>query len=413
MWHGAPYRIWAEPLILKVQKENYTFTLEINSDGEPEFTIMNGEKVIKSVPAAYKKDEDVVGLRNKGTELKKQVSRIRKSLEEAMIRQDAFTMEEVVGLSRHPILSAFFRKLVLTGNNVTGLPGIDGKSLTGPDGERHEVSDSASLRIAHSYDLMISGKWDVWQKYFFSNHIKQPFRQVFRELYVLTEAEKQTNGSSPRYSGHNIRSQQTVAMLGKRGWVIHPEEGLRKNLHRENITVYLNFSNYYYFYSGENEIWSIDTIDFTERGKWKSVPWDKITPITFSEVMRDVDLVVSVAHSENYNPEATMSTVEMRLALVRETCSMLCLTNVEVTDSRVLVYGELGEYSIHPGSAAVHKMPGGHICIIPVESQKMDRVFLPFADNDPKTAELISKVLLLAEDKKIKSPHILQQITRS
>jgi hypothetical protein len=39
------------------------------------------------------------------------------------------------------------------------------------------------------------------------------------------------------------------------------------------------------------------------------------------------------------------------------------------------------------------------------------RLFLPFADDDPRTAEVISKVLLLARDREIQDPTILQQIT--
>jgi hypothetical protein len=38
------------------------------------------------------------------------------------------------------------------------------------------------------------------------------------------------------------------------------------------------------------------------------------------------------------------------------------------------------------------------------------RIFLPFADDDPKTAEVLSKVLLLARDEEIKDPTILKQL---
>ena len=38
------------------------------------------------------------------------------------------------------------------------------------------------------------------------------------------------------------------------------------------------------------------------------------------------------------------------------------------------------------------------------------RIFLPFIDEDPKTAEIISKVLLFAQDEKIKDIFILEQI---
>jgi hypothetical protein len=37
-------------------------------------------------------------------------------------------------------------------------------------------------------------------------------------------------------------------------------------------------------------------------------------------------------------------------------------------------------------------------------------LFLPFTDDDPKTAEVISKALLLAEDQAIQDPTILEQL---
>jgi hypothetical protein len=45
-----------------------------------------------------------------------------------------------------------------------------------------------------------------------------------------------------------------------------------------------------------------------------------------------------------------------------------------------------------------------------VHAQQRGRLFLPFADDDPKSAELISKVLLLARDHEIQDPTILQQL---
>jgi hypothetical protein len=48
---------------------------------------------------------------------------------------------------------------------------------------------------------------------------------------------------------------------------------------------------------------------------------------------------------------------------------------------------------------------------VPVHSQQRGKIFLPFVDEDPKTAEILSKILMLAEDRKIKDPYILSQIT--
>ena len=50
------------------------------------------------------------------------------------------------------------------------------------------------------------------------------------------------------------------------------------------------------------------------------------------------------------------------------------------------------------------------IAILPVHSQQRGRIFLPFADDDPKTAEIMSKIILLCDDQKIKDPNILRQL---
>ncbi len=65
---------------------------------------------------------------------------------------------------------------------------------------------------------------------------------------------------------------------------------------------------------------------------------------------------------------------------------------------------------MHLGSANVQRMPGGSVCIVPVHSQQRGKVFLPFADDDPKTAELVAKVLMLARDRDIRDPTILEQL---
>lgn len=45
-----------------------------------------------------------------------------------------------------------------------------------------------------------------------------------------------------------------------------------------------------------------------------------------------------------------------------------------------------------------------------MHAQHRGRLFLPFAYEDPKTAEVLSKILLLVRDTEIKDPTILEQI---
>jgi hypothetical protein len=119
---------------------------------------------------------------------------------------------------------------------------------------------------------------------------------------------------------------------------------------------------------------------------------------------------VSVAHRGSVDPESSASTIEMRSALITETSKLVKIENVVLQGSHALIQGKLGHYSVHLGSGIVHRQPGGALCIIPIHAQHRGRIFLPFMDDDPKTAEILSKVLLLARDTEIKDPSILEQI---
>jgi hypothetical protein len=88
----------------------------------------------------------------------------------------------------------------------------------------------------------------------------------------------------------------------------------------------------------------------------------------------------------------------------------LNLTNVEVKSNHAIVTGTRGTYSIHLGSAGAMLAPGTALPIVAVHSQHRGRIFLPFADDDPRTAEVLSKILLLARDAEIRDPSILKWI---
>ena len=81
-----------------------------------------------------------------------------------------------------------------------------------------------------------------------------------------------------------------------------------------------------------------------------------------------------------------------------------------MSESHALIKGTRGNYTVHLGSGVVHQEGGTMLNILPVHSQSRGKLFLPFVDEDPKTAEIMSKIVLLAEDKKIKDPFILDQI---
>lgn len=389
--------------------DDVTLRLSINQQGNPDLTVEKKGKLLKAVPARLRKEADVVAIRERKTTITRQVSRMRTSLEAAMCRGDFFFGHELQSLSTHPVLKPLLEDLIFIGDQGLGYPIDQGQTLLAFDGQTTPISAETRLRIAHPYDLWQTSDWPSWQRSCFQQERIQPFKQVFRELYVFTDTEMTQGFLSRRYEGQQVNPRQALTLLGKRGWVNYPEEGIRRTFHQAGLSAWLTFMGYN-FTPTDVEGLTIEYIGFAKQGDWKPLNPADINPRLFSEVMRDLDLVVSVAHVGGVNPEATASTVEMRTALLLETCQLLQIDNVQVKRSHAIIEGQLGNYSIHLGSSIVHRQPGGALCIVPVHAQHRGRLFLPFADDDPKTAEVIAKVLLLARDDQIKDPTILEQI---
>lgn len=395
---------------LSVDEGDVTVTLQITDDGDLTLTAVKKGRELKTIsPALKKKSPAIAELVERKTQLTRQRSRVRNSLEEAMCRGDEFTGAELRELLTHPLLAPSLRRLVMIGEGRAGYPTDGGTSLVGSSGESTILRTDDRIRIAHPHDLLISGSWHEWQRDCFLRERIQPFKQVFRELYVLTDAEKGGQNESLRYAGHQVHPRQAIATLGTRGWVHHRDSGVCRTFHRQRLEVWIDFDQFFTT-PADVEGLTARAVRFTQRGHYKSIALEDIPPRIFSESMRDVDLMVSVAHRGGVDPEASASTVEMRSALIRETCAFLQFANVRLKESRALIDGALGSYSVHLSSGVVHRMPGGMVCIVPVHAQHRGRLFLPFADDDPKTAEVLSKVLLLAEDAKIKDPTILEQL---
>ncbi len=391
-----------------VSIEDTTISLSITPTGTPEITITKAGKTLKAIPTKLKKNIEIEALLDRKQDIVKQASRMRISLEQAMERGDAFTKPELHQLAQHPVLAPMLRQLVLIATTGTEIGYLEpnGTELVSPHGKIEITADK--LRIAHPHDLLLTKEWHLWQQECFTTARQQPFKQVFRELYVTTGPE-QTKTGSKRYEGHQVNPRQAIALFGQRGWISSPDEGLRRTFHKEGLIALVSFANGYYT-PLEVEGLTIDRLNFYKRDEWKPISLADIPPRIFSEVMRDLDLVVSVAHIGGVDPEASASTVEMRSSILRETCRLMKLNNVQIQGSHALINGEIGTYSVHLGSAIVHRQPGGALCILPVSSQHRGRLFLPFVDDDPKTAEIMSKVLLLAKDKEIQDPTILEQI---
>jgi len=384
-----------------------TLQLSVTGDGHPDLSIRKGQRPLRTVPAALRKTEEVVALRARKAALAQQAARIREVLEAAMVAQDTFTARDVAGLRRHPLVAPVLGTLVWVDGQGQTLWQSDGRARAA-DGT--PVAVRGPLRVAHPADLVADSSWVTWQERLFAGACRQPFKQVFRELYALTATEREASPVSRRYEGHQLQPRQALALFGRRGWVTSRDDGLTSRaFHDHHLVARVEFAGGF-LTPLEADLPAIAGVWFTRHGERLAQPLASVPPVVFSETMRDLDLVVSVAHAGGVDPEATASTIEMRAALVRETARLTKLPNVSVAGVHVLIQGHLGEYSLHLGSGTVHRRPGGAICIVPVGSQHRGRLFLPFADDDPKTAEIVSKTLLLARDRELRDPMILGQL---
>ncbi|MBO6206540.1 MAG: DUF4132 domain-containing protein [Lachnospiraceae bacterium] len=379
----------------------YTLYLEADEEGKVSVAAEKAGKKLKSMPAAIKKDEYVLDIQEAKKTFTEQYRRTKKMLEEAMENETQYLAEEILDLSTDPVSGAIVNRLLYKSAD---------SDFFGFAADIKEAGLKAQERllVAHPYHLWKAGRWHEFQKICFEKQIRQPFKQIFRELYIKTEDEMQ-QVRSERYAGNQINPKITAGTLRSRRWVADAEEGLQKVYYKENLiaTIYALAD---WFSPSDIEAPTLEWVAFYDRKTFKEKPISEIPDIIFSEVMRDVDLAVSVAHAGEIDPEMSHSTIEMRRAIAEFVIPMFKLKNVTFTDSHALIRGERANYSVHLGSGVIHQEGGPMLNVLPVHSQQRGRIFLPFVDDDPKTAEVLSKIIFFAEDQKIKDPYILEQL---
>ncbi len=394
---------------LEVKTGEVEVTLALDAEARASFTAAVRGRAVKGLPAAARRDPRVAELLRRKADLQRQTARIRAALEESMVRGDTFDGTELRTLLSCPVFGSPLERLVLVGEGALGYPIHAGRALVDAQGRTAPVGAGDRLRIAHPLDLLAARTWTDWQRDCFARERVQPFKQVFRELYPLTASERAAGLRSLRYAGHQVEPRRALALLGGRGWITDPDLGVRRSFPVEGIVAWLGFAQAFCT-PADVEGLTLEAVGFARRTDGVAIPPAEVPPRLFSEVMRDLDLVVAVAHRGGVDPEATASTVEMRAALLRETCALLRLDNVEVRPPHARVRGALADYTVHLGSAVAHRLPGGMLNLVAVHGQHRGRLFLPFRDDDPRTAEVLSKAILLARDEEIRDPNLLVQI---
>lgn len=361
-------------------------------------------KVLSVMPGKQSKNKVWTELRDEIKNLNKKFRRIVLGLENCMNLSTAFTVDRLKSMSREPIIKTVLSKLVfLSGDSLCV---FDGEKPTDLDKNPITVGD---MFIAHAVTLKEKGLLDKAIGYIAKNNIKQPFKQVLREIYVRSDEEK-TQDEVLRFRGFNVDLKRCIAALKTKGWSVSEDIGLRKVYYKTD-TVAAIFREFDLFYTVdfENENHELHGIYFLNRRSGEIIPLDKVDGITFSETLRDVDLMITVSSDTVYDFKLAKSTVEIRHAVLTSIVDILGLKNVTFLKDNIKIVGTYGTYIVNICTGLVFKEGKGNLLLDTVYSVEKP-LLLDFVDEDPMTADIISKAIVLSADNKIRDPGILREL---
>jgi hypothetical protein len=430
-------------------------------------------KTLKSVPAHVKEEhaELLKDLNRDVKEMDGQIAAQRFRLERQLMSEGTCPIERwKPWYLDHPLVSHFATRLIWEfeegGETRTAIPWQG--NLVDWAGHAVQPSQQARVRMWHPIrsDVQTILSWRCWLE---DHQVRQPFKQAHREVYLLTDAERETATYSNRFASHIIRQHQFASLCRERGWKFkvmgawdsHNTPSL--DLTQYNLQakfgvespeaedggddsttahgIYLGIS------TGRVEFVRLEApppspgelgpfgIPFPKkyrglRGR-AALRLEEIPALVFSEVMRDCDLFVGVTsigtdpawnrdhpddpHQPYWQHFAfgdLTSASEHRRVVLEGLLPKLAIRDRCRLDGRfLLVRGDLHEYRIHIGSANVLMEPGSrYLCIVQGAGDTAANLPLPF-EGDRILGLILSKALLLVNDKKIKDPTIARQLS--
>ncbi len=428
-------------------------------------------KPLKSVPAKVKSEH-----KDELKELQQSLKDIQSMLPAQRDRIDSmFLLRKLWSLAEwreryldHPLIGTIARRLIWR---------VDDRPLLFKDGEPADVAgaavsvaDSAQVALWHPALCSID-EITAWRRRIESLGVTQPFKQAHREVYLLTDAERNTRTYSNRFAAHILRQHQFNALCGARGWknrlrlMVDGEYppatkeltqwGLRAEFWIEGIGdnygtdtnesgVYLRLSTDQVRFYAVN---AAQNAAHASGGGFRSaatgagqanvnepLTLDQIPELVFSEIMRDVDLFVGVssvgndptwndggpqgrylAYWQSYSFGELSGTAATRKQVLERLIPRLKIADrCSFADRFLVVRGTKRTYKIHLGSGNILMEPNDeYLCIVPDSGSRtaQNDLFLPF-EGDATLSIIISKAFLLADDAKITDPTITRQIQR-
>src|SRR5581483_1509652 len=312
-----------------------------------------------------------------------QDQRYRRAFQNAMRNQQPLAPDELALLGRNQLAAALLERLVLIDSaGAVGLFRAADMSLEGVYGERVKITGSAT--IAHPSALLRLGLLADWQAEIVRRQLIQPFRQIFREIYLLTPAEIEARYVSARLAGRRLKGRQATAVLANLGWLIDGYGEVRKPFYELGYGAQFETGAYYGgdeaddgATTGTLAFWPLRH-DPAHRGEQR-IPLANIPAPILSEVLRDLDQVTAIAHQSD-EQGTSQEVLRQRGDLVRALTNALGLAaRVEVGEPFVYVRGERAGYRVHLATGAIYMSNGQYLCIVTPPKQQR-AIYLPYAD---------------------------------
>jgi hypothetical protein len=422
------------------------------------------DKPLKSVPASVKRDykDDLRDLQQSLRDIQAMLPAQRDRIDSMFLLRKIWALEEwQERYLNHPLVATISRRLLWC---VDGAPAlfIDGNP-TNVDAAPVTCCATSQIALWHPVGRTIA-EITSWRRRLEELGITQPFKQAHREVYLLTDAERNSRTYSNRFAAHIIRQHQFNALCAARGWKNKlqlmvdadfppaskelPQWGLRAEFWIEGVgetndsgaflslaTDQVRFYRLRSARGGPHENRAARgrrAAGLRETETNEPIPLEQVPPLVFSEIMRDVDLFIGVAsvgndptwqdggpdgiHRDYWQDYAfgplTGTAATRKQVLERMVPRLKIADRCSFSDRFLIVRGQKRTYKIHLGSGNILMEPNDqYLCIVPDSRLRArgDELFLPF-EGDSTLSIIISKANLLAADATIKDPTITRQI---
>jgi hypothetical protein len=402
-------------------------------------------KTQKSVPSAVRAEhpEAASALRKERVDVEQTLTTLRGRLEGHLRTPRPLPLADWrARYLDHPLAGWLTRRLIWRFGDDGPLGMVHGDGFADVDGAAIRPNPAARVRLWHPIE---SAAEDVlrWRQRLVAEDITQPFKQAHREIYVLTDAERETDVYSNRFASHILQQHQFAALCRERGWTFglmgdfEPDDfpflAFPKHPWRAELTLAIPAALDERTAAGISVYVATHQLRFVKPKSADAVSLSEIPPLVFSEVMRDVDLFVAVSSVGNdpqwrdTGPRGELEsywhdyafgplglTAATRRAVLEQLLPRLQIgQRCRLHDRFLEVRGNLRSYKIHLGSANVLMSPNDeYLCVVPGRDRAAARrVKLPF-EGDGVLTIILSKAMWLAEDDAIDDPAVVSQLQR-